>query len=264
MTTAHAGPRTGPSFHETAYRVRFDEAGPDGVLRTSGLMRYAQDLAWLHSTALGFGREWYAERGLTWLVRAAELVVLAGAPMGTDVRARTQVVGMRRVFARRRGTFHLADGTLAGWVHTDWVLIDARGALTRIPAIFSEMFGASEAAGSVGRVPLAPTPEGATRQGLTVRPHELDPMAHANNAIYLDWMEEAIGAAGGLEAVAAIPRRYRLEYALAAAGGDELESAAWPTDGSWSYRLIQPSAGSDIFRATLHPGDPGATIEEDG
>ena len=215
MTTAHAGPRTGPSFHETAYRVRFDEAGPDGVLRTSGLMRYAQDLAWLHSTALGFGREWYAERGLTWLVRAAELVVLAGAPMGTDVRARTQVVGMRRVFARRRGTFHLADGTLAGWVHTDWVLIDARGALTRIPAIFSEMFGASEAAGSVGRVPLAPTPEGATRQGLTVRPHE-----------------------------------------LAAAGGDELESAAWPTDGSWSYRLIQPSAGSDIFRATLHPGDP--------
>ena len=27
-------------------------------------------------------------------------------------------------------------------------------------------------------------------------------MAHANNAVYLDWMEEAIGAAGGAEAVA--------------------------------------------------------------
>ena len=36
-------------------------------------MRYAQDLAWQHSTDLGFGREWYAEHGLTWLVRAAEL-----------------------------------------------------------------------------------------------------------------------------------------------------------------------------------------------
>ncbi len=264
MTTGPAGPRTGPSFHETAYRVRFDEAGPDGVLRTSGLMRYAQDLAWLHSTALGFGREWYAERGLTWLVRAAELAVLAGAPMGTNVRARTQVVGMRRVFARRRGTFHLADGTLAAWVHTDWVLIDARGALTRIPAIFREMFGASEAAGSVGRVPLPPTPEDATRQGMTVRPHELDPMAHANNAVYLDWMEEAIAAAGGGGASAATPRRYRLEYALAAAGGDELESAAWRSDEGWSYRLTDRSAGTDIFRATLHPGDPGATIEGDG
>ena len=31
----------------TSYRVRFDEAGPDGVLRTSGFMRYAQDLAFV-------------------------------------------------------------------------------------------------------------------------------------------------------------------------------------------------------------------------
>src|SRR4029079_2038825 len=70
------GAATQPSSHETAYRVRFDEAGPDGTLRTSGLMRFAQAVAWLHSTALGFGREWYAERRLTWLVRAAELEVL--------------------------------------------------------------------------------------------------------------------------------------------------------------------------------------------
>jgi acyl-CoA thioesterase FadM len=257
MTTAPAGPvRTGPSFHETSYRVRFDEAGPNGLLRTSGLMRYAQDLAWLHSTALGFGREWYAERGLTWLVRAAELVVLAGAPMGTDVGARTEVVGMRRVFARRRGTFHLTDGTVAAWVHTDWVLIDARGALTRIPAIFSEMFGASDGAGSVGRVALPPTPGDAPRLALTVRRHELDPMAHANNATYLDWMEEAIAAAGGAEAATATPRRYRLEYTLAAAGGAELESAAWLSEGGWSYRLTEPSSGGELFRATLHPGDP--------
>ena len=99
-----------------------------GVLRTSGFMRYAQDLAWQHSADLGFGRAWYAERGLTWLVRAAELVVLAAPEMGTTIAARTAIVGIRRVFARRRGEFLLADGTPAGWVHTDWVLIDARGA----------------------------------------------------------------------------------------------------------------------------------------
>src|SRR2546423_12970110 len=28
------------------YRVRFDEAGPDGRIRTSALLRYAQDAAW--------------------------------------------------------------------------------------------------------------------------------------------------------------------------------------------------------------------------
>ena len=41
------------------YRVRFDEAGPDGNLRTSTLLRYAQDLAWYHSAQRGFTRAWY-------------------------------------------------------------------------------------------------------------------------------------------------------------------------------------------------------------
>ena len=128
-------------MHETAYRVRFDEAGPDGLLRTSGLLRYAQDLAWHHSTALGFDREWYAERGLTWLVRAAELAVLAPCRWARRSPPGREVVGMRRVFARRRGTFRLADGTRPAWVHTDWVLIDAPGALTRIPPIFRRCSG---------------------------------------------------------------------------------------------------------------------------
>jgi len=38
------------------YRVRFDEAGPDGLLRTSTLLRYAQDLAAFHSAKRGFDR----------------------------------------------------------------------------------------------------------------------------------------------------------------------------------------------------------------
>ena len=252
-----------PSSHETAYRVRFDEAGPDARLRTSGLMRFAQDLAWLHSTALGFGREWYAERGLTWLVRAAELTVLAAAPMGRDVRARTEVVGMRRVFARRRGTFRLEDRALAATVNTDWVLIDDRGALTRVPAVFSEMFGAGETAITIGRLSLPATPPGAERRSLRVRPQELDPMGHANNAVYLDWFEESLLAAGAADAVAALPRRYRLEYALAADAGAALEAAAWPDEGGWSFRLTHATTGADLFRARLEPGIGEPADEED-
>ena len=54
------------------FRVRFDEAAPDGLVRTSALLRYAQDLAWQHSDAKGFDRVWYAGRDVTWLVRTAE------------------------------------------------------------------------------------------------------------------------------------------------------------------------------------------------
>ena len=72
-----------PDTCSAPYRVRFDEAAPDGLLRTSVLLRYAQDLAWYHSAERGFDRAWYAERGLTWLARAAEVAVL-----GADRRRR--------------------------------------------------------------------------------------------------------------------------------------------------------------------------------
>ena len=253
----------GRSAWQTTYRVRFDEAGPDGRLRTSGFMRYAQDLAWQHSADLGFGRAWYAERGLTWLVRAAELVIAAAPEMGTVITARTAIVGIRRVFARRRGEFLLADGTPAGWVHTDWVLIDARGALTRIPSIFPETFGGTELMGSVGRIPLPPTPSGSIHRRFAVRPHELDPMDHANNAVYLDWLEESIDeAADPAEApglMSDVPRRYRMEYALAVEAGAELDGAAWRDDTGWSYRLTGANEGEDRFRARIATG-PAAMV----
>ena len=72
-------------------RVRFDEAAPDGLLRTSVLLRYAQDLAWFHSSARGFDRDWYAERGLTWLVRAAEVAVVAPVRVGSELVGTTRV-----------------------------------------------------------------------------------------------------------------------------------------------------------------------------
>ena len=261
-----AAERTAGSAWGTSYRVRFDEAGPDGALRTSGFMRFAQDLAWQHSADLGFGRDWYAERGLTWLVRAAELTILVAPPMGTTVTARTSIVGMRRVSARRRGDFHLADGTPAAWVHTDWVLIDDRGSLTRIPSIFPETFGGMGDMGAVGRVALPPTPPDAEPRRFAVRPHELDPMGHANNAVYLDWLEEAVVAVSGRgQAVnapstqpptTAIPRHYRMEFAMAVGPGDELEDAAWVAAEGWTYRLIGAGDRVDRFRAVVGPGSP--------
>jgi acyl-ACP thioesterase len=239
---------------EAPYRVRFDEAGPDGFARTSVLLRYAQDVAWQHSTARGFDRDWYGQRSLTWLVRAAELEVLEPLALGSTIVSRTAVVGQRRVWARRRGEFSLPDGTLVGWVHTDWVMIDGRGGLTRIPEIFAEQFRIPEATGPIGRVPLPSTPADAPRRRFAVRPQELDPMDHVNNAVYLDWLEEAMLAAASDEArvtLAAAPRRYRLEYTAAADPGAALEDAVWRDDEEgWAYRLSGPD-GNDVFRARV-------------
>jgi acyl-ACP thioesterase len=235
-----------------AYRVRFDEGGPDGLIRTSVLLRYAQDVAGHHSSIRGYGRDWYAERGITWLVRAAEVAVVAPIAVGDELIGTTQVVGWRRVWARRRTEFVDAGGALVAWVHIDWVLVDARGAPTRIPSEFDGVFGASPATFGLARVDLGAVPSDAVRTSFTVRPQELDPMDHVNNAVYADWLDEATITAGGGTAIQAVPRLARLEYARAADPGAALVAEAWPAAGGWSCR-VSDGDGADLLRARLEP-----------
>ena len=215
-----------------AYRVRFDECGPDGLARTSAMLRYAQDVAWIHSERLGFDRDWYATRGLTWLVRAAQVTILRPVPLGTTLDVSTTVAGFRKVWARRRTDGRLADGTLAFWAHTDWVIVDARGLPTRIPAEFPEVYGTMPGPFEPGRVPLPPTPPDATVHSGVVRPQDLDPLGHVNNAAYLDYLEEALLMAGGegAAAIVAAPRSVWLEFLVQATPGSTVEGSTWSDD----------------------------------
>ena len=240
-----------PDACSAPFRVRFDEAGPDGLLRTSVLLRWAQDLAWYHSARRGFDRGWYRERGLTWLARAAEVSIEGPMQVGDEVTGTTRVVGWRRVWARRRTEFVDGAGALVAWAHVDWVLLDARGAPTRVPIDFQPVFGAPDAPFPLARVPLGEPPAGARTTRFPVRPQELDPMDHVNNAVYADWLDEQVIAAGGLADVRAIPRLARLEYARAAEAGSSVEAVTWGDEsGGWSCRIADP-AGTELLRARL-------------
>lgn len=245
----------GPPF-EAPIRVRFDEAAPDGRLRTSNVLRYAQDLAWLHSAALGFGRDWYAENGLAWLVRAAELEVVAPVGVGTALSGSTEVVGFRRVWSRRRSKLRDEAGALVAWVHIDWVLLDRRGAPTRIPDSIASIFGVAGTTGTtagltLGRVALGDAPPDASQSTIVVRPQELDPMDHVNNAVYADWLDEAVISAGDVAATRAIPRHVAIEYAAAAAPGQVLKAVVWRADRAWAFRLGDAASDAELVRATL-------------
>src|SRR5687768_14661575 len=162
---------------ERPYRVRFDEAGPDGYLRASGFLRFAQDLAWIHSESAGFGKDWYGERGLTWLVRSIELDVLAPVEYGTGLDVSTQVVGFRRVWARRRSEFK-PEGTerMIGMAITDWVLLNAEGRPVRPPEEILEAFGSDSTEFTPMRMKAPTAPESASPREFRPRRSELDPM----------------------------------------------------------------------------------------
>jgi len=236
-TDRYAPPSETERRTSATYRVRFDEAGPDGIARASAYLRYAQDLAWLHSERRGFGRSWYQDRGLAWVVRAVDLAIEAPLPTGAVLVATTEVTGGRRVMARRRCDLRAeADGSPVATVVTDWVMTTMAGVPTRVPDAFPIAFGVPLGSFEPTRVDPGEPPADAARRTFDVRLHELDPMGHVNNAVYLDWLDETVDLAGPA-AIQGVPRRYRLEYRAAAAPGDILESVAWADGPGWSYRL---------------------------
>lgn len=230
------------------YRVRFDEAGPDGLLRTSALLRYAQDVAWRHSERLGFDRAWYRERGLGWVVRSVELDVVAPIPLGTTLRVATAVVGHRRIWARRICECRFADGRPAARITTGWVLIDGRNRIVRIPDDFGVSFPNPELDDEMLRIPPE-TGSPAASHRLAVRPGDLDPLDHVNNAVYVDWLDEAVEAAGWA-GPAAPARSLQVEYAAAAARGDRIAVDLFGGASAWRAR-IRREDGPELVRAVL-------------
>ena len=243
------------------YRIRFDESGPDGRIRTSALLRYAQDVAWRHSEALGFDRSWYVERGRWWVVRAVDLEIVGPIAMGTTLRVATAVAGHRRIWARRLAEARLGE-RLAARIVTDWVILDDNGRLVRIPPDFGLSFTNPELHGEILRVPLPADGElgHASEIRFGVRPHDLDPMGHVNNAIYLDWVEEGLLATSA--DVANLPRRSRLEYLASAAPGDEVVVTTWRDGSRWAARVAR-GTGDELLRArgTLDSSLEPAAIE---
>lgn len=237
-----------PRRFEAAYRVRFDEAGADGLARASSLLRYAQDVAWQHGAALGLTRDWYEERQLVWLVRAVDLTLAGPVPVGAELGARTAVIGHRRIWARRRVEFRLAGDVEtvppAAIAETDWVLVGKGGRIMRIPEAFGTLFGVPETGMEMHRVPAAPQPEAPVgdRLRLAARYAEVDPNGHLNNAVHLDWLDEAVLAAGGAEDLARFPRRYRVEY----------------------LQSLRLGAGATIVARRAGSGEPGGPDGPDG
>jgi acyl-CoA thioesterase FadM len=232
------------------YRVRFDEATPSETVRTSIYLAWVADVAWQHSTLLGFGREWYAQRGLFWLVRAIQLDVLRPIATYASVLVSTQVLGYRRVAARRESEVRDPSGALAARLEIDWVMTNERGVPTRVPQEFHRFVAVETPAFEMHKVALPASPPVAHEGRFHVRRRDLDPLDHVNNSVYVDYLEESLEAAGEGPLLQVVPRRYVLDFASSAARDELLVGRAWRHDGGWAYRLGREDC-SDVFRARV-------------
>jgi acyl-ACP thioesterase len=232
------------------YRVRFEESTVTETMRSAVFLAWLADVAWQHSVLLGFGRDWYSQRGLFWLVRAIQLEILAPVRTYDTVYVSTQVVGYRRIAARRHSEIRDALGELLAQADIDWVMTNERGLPCRIPVDFHRFVAESGATFEMNKVALPDTPAGASERRFHVRRRDLDPLDHVNNSVYLDYFEQELDAAGQADLLAVTPRRYDLDFASSAARGELLVGRTWQDERGWGYRLTR-DGGADIFRARL-------------
>ncbi|MFI5260072.1 MAG: acyl-[acyl-carrier-protein] thioesterase, partial [Candidatus Limnocylindrales bacterium] len=194
------------------YRIRFEEATATETMRTAIYLAWVADIAWQHSSLLGFGREWYSARGLFWLVRAIRLDVLRPPCSYDVVYVSTQVIGYRRIAARRQSEVRDAAGELLARLEIDWVLTNDRGAPTRVPKEMLEFIADRSSSFEMLKVALPETPPDAAEQRFRVRRRDLDPLDHVNNSVYIDYLEEALDDAGHGALLEATPRRYEIDF----------------------------------------------------
>jgi acyl-CoA thioester hydrolase len=127
-----------PFVHE----VEVLEADIDNLGHASNLvyLRWVQDAALAHSTALGFSEQAYIARGEAWVVRRHEIEYLRAAVVRDRLRIETRVESMKVANSVRR-TEIFRGAELLCRAATDWVYVDlARGRPTRIPEDVRKVF----------------------------------------------------------------------------------------------------------------------------
>ena len=207
---------------------------------------------------------WYRERGLTWLVRAAEVAVLGDVRVGDELTGTTQVVGCRRVWARRRTEFLDAAGDLVALDHTSTGSCSTRAAPRRASRRSSRPLRGADAdvpAGSGRRSASRPS------RDVTARLHRPAAGARSDGPCQQRGLCRLARRAGHRAPAASrpsgpSPASSRLEYARAAeAGARRSPRSPGATRTAWSCRIAD-AAGTDLLRARLERISPPGTNDE--
>lgn len=233
-----------PHVYTRRFRVRSTDCDAVGHVNHAVYARYMQEAAIEASADAGFDYAWYDAHGVNWIIRRSRIDYLQPARYGDQLDVTTYVANFRRVRSKRNYEIaRAADGARLAQAATDWVFIDQKtGAPARIPEAFGPAFLPDGSRPDVelildpAKLPGSPPP-GAFYTVRRVNFYDMDENAHVNNAVYLNYLEQAaIDAAasvgfdmpqlfelGGLFVV----RQHDIEYLRPARYGDALDIATW-------------------------------------
>jgi YbgC/YbaW family acyl-CoA thioester hydrolase len=236
----------------------------------ANLFRYFEETAMRGSAHFGFDLEWYRAHDQFWVIRTMQIERACAPRYLDELEIGTWISAMARVRSDRNYLVRRArDGQVLARGIANWVYVDAKQMQpTRIHPEIIAMFDRHEkpALPPIGKVTLHPEKPARFEFSSARRAqfYEADSAQHINNAIYVDWLEEAIrdalramGYALALDGATPLPWFYRhaLEYARPALPGDEVILRtrlvhSGKSSGVWEQELVHRAQGEQMLRAT--------------
>ncbi len=249
-------------------RVRLYDLDLQDQVSCATLFRYFEETAMQASSHLGFTLDWYRERGQFWVLRTMHLERNAAAQYQDDLEIRTWVSAMTRVRADRNYLVRRPrDGRVLARAMANWVYLDRKTMHpARIAPEIVELFKDAEPPALPPRRehkslthPDTDMQKTATRR---VEYYETDSARHVNNAVYVQWLEEAVRdallARGHSLYTEGAPslwfHRHRLEYLHSARPGDELDVVTrligrGISAGRWQQEIRRAVSGELVARS---------------
>lgn len=112
-------------MYQRKFTVPDNAIDENGHVNNVEYVRWMQDVAVMHSIALGFGHEQYRKLGVTWVVRSHRIEYLGAAFRGDEITVFTWVSTMGRSQSLRKYKFvREADGKVLAKAETNWVYLN--------------------------------------------------------------------------------------------------------------------------------------------
>ena len=197
------------------------------------------------------------------LVCNVQLDIRGLATYGDVLLISTEVVGSRQVWVRRRSevvrvaaSSGPAERDLLAVVETDWVLLTTAGRPARVPPEIARYFAPARPF-TRDRISLPEPNLPVSSLTTRVRPLDVDPMRHMNNAAYLDMVDDALGRLPDGTGIGR-PDCYRVGYTAPALPGTAIEIRCWAVTEARVACHLSDSAGRKLMNALVSRKEPGA------
>lgn len=177
--------------YTASYKMRVCECDNQDRMRFSSMWDLAQETATLHAQKLGMTADVMHKRGFFWALCKMKLDLLHSPSWGEEVRVKTFVAGVHKLYAMRGYSATDESGREIARGISSWVVLDKTTFKPqRVNKVFPDFCKYDYTGEILGKIDM---PSGLKPvSDIRVEFSDLDVNNHTNNTRYINWIENAI------------------------------------------------------------------------